>query len=76
MFLEENVEFISSSVADWKALQEALVLLKVCSSFLILVRLLINSKNLNVHSFGIYFYCVHLLSIVKRYFLKCEQKHF
>uniref|UniRef100_A0A0E0RE89 Nucleolar protein 6 n=1 Tax=Oryza rufipogon TaxID=4529 RepID=A0A0E0RE89_ORYRU len=29
MFLEENVEFISSSVADWKALQEALVLLKV-----------------------------------------------
>nr|ABA95899.2 Nrap protein, expressed [Oryza sativa Japonica Group] len=28
MFLEENVEFISSSVADWKALQEALVLLK------------------------------------------------
>uniref|UniRef100_A0A0E0MK29 Nucleolar protein 6 n=1 Tax=Oryza punctata TaxID=4537 RepID=A0A0E0MK29_ORYPU len=29
MFLEENAEFISSSVADWKALQEALVLLKV-----------------------------------------------
>uniref|UniRef100_J3NBP4 Nucleolar protein 6 n=2 Tax=Oryza brachyantha TaxID=4533 RepID=J3NBP4_ORYBR len=29
MFLEENAEFVSSSIADWKALQEALVLLKV-----------------------------------------------
>ncbi|XP_062202451.1 uncharacterized protein LOC133904855 isoform X2 [Phragmites australis] len=29
MFLEENAEFISSTFADWKALQEALVLLKV-----------------------------------------------
>ncbi|KAG8093698.1 hypothetical protein GUJ93_ZPchr0012g20382 [Zizania palustris] len=29
MFLEENAEFISSSIADWKTLQEALILLKV-----------------------------------------------
>ncbi|KAG2615039.1 hypothetical protein PVAP13_3NG027500 [Panicum virgatum] len=29
MFLEENAEFMSSTFADWKALQEALVLVKV-----------------------------------------------
>uniref|UniRef100_A0A0E0RE94 Uncharacterized protein n=1 Tax=Oryza rufipogon TaxID=4529 RepID=A0A0E0RE94_ORYRU len=36
MFLEENVEFISSSVADWKALQEALVLLKMWTKGLVI----------------------------------------
>lgn len=29
MFLEENADFISGTFANWKALQEALVLVKV-----------------------------------------------
>jgi hypothetical protein len=39
MFLEENAEFVNSTFADWKALQEASVLLKVSSLSYSLVHL-------------------------------------
>jgi hypothetical protein len=55
MFLEENAESISCTFANWKALQEALVLLKVWdpSSIIVLMKNLVswNEQSIPVNNY-------------------------